>query len=149
MTELTTTIIISERLCAWMCNCDLLSGCVDVIVHTDDSDTSIHSMHILLAAKPNAAHTCKKIKKELKFKSRFRDGGYIIPVEKPNKQGKSQSTAHPQHHPIPKLLHATCTVDTQDKIKAIVEMRKRQATCSLHTVIDTIYLRTFRRYIVE
>ncbi len=39
--------------------------------------------------------------KELEFKSTFRDGGYIILVEKPNKQGKSQSTAHPQHHPIP------------------------------------------------
>ncbi len=81
-----------------------------------------------------------KIKKELKFKSRFRDGGYIILVEKPNKQGNSQSTAHPQHHPIPKLLHATCTVDTQGKIKAIVEMRKRLATCSPRTDAVASYL---------
>ncbi len=37
----------------------------------------------------------KKIKEEsYKFNSGFRDGGYIILVEKRNKQGKSQSTAH-------------------------------------------------------
>ncbi len=30
---------------------------------------------------------------------------YVTLVKKPNKQGNSQSTAQPQHHPIPKLLH--------------------------------------------
>ncbi len=33
----------------------------------------------------------------------------MILVEKANKQGNSQSTAHPQHHPIPKLLHVQAT----------------------------------------
>ncbi len=37
-----------------------------------------------------------------KLKSRL---GTVATCRKPNKQGKSQSTAHPQHHPIPKLLH--------------------------------------------
>ncbi len=32
-------------------------------------------------------------------------------------------------------------IDTQDKIKALLEMRKRQATCSLHTDGVTSYLR--------
>ncbi len=42
--------------------------------------------------------------------SGFRDGGYIILIGKPNNKVKSQSTAHHQHHPIPKLLHAQLIV---------------------------------------
>ncbi len=54
---------------------------------------------------------------------------HVILVEKPNKQGKS----NPQHilNTTPSLncyilTRSSFTLDTQDKIKAIVERRKRQ-----------------------
>ncbi len=87
----------------------------------------------------------KKIKEEsYKFNSVFRDGGYIILVEKLNKQDK----VNPQHilNTTPSLNCCTLSrlfymrIDTQHKIKAIVEMRKRQATCSLHTDAVASYL---------
>ncbi len=47
----------------------------------------LEAMQIHTHGMPSKNSTNKKIKKESEFKSRFRDGGYIIPVEKPNKQG--------------------------------------------------------------
>ncbi len=43
-------------------------------------------------------------------------------------QTNKQSTAHPQHHPIPKLLHAHSyfTHHVQGKIKTIAGVRKKQ-----------------------
>ncbi len=81
----------------------------------------------------------KKIK--LKLQCRFRDGGYIILVEKPNKQGK----VNPWHilNTTPSLNCCTLnrlfyTVDTLDKIEAIVQMRKTQTI--VYTDAVTSYL---------
>ncbi len=74
----------------------------------------------------------QKLRKEsYKFNSGFRDGGYIILVEKLNKQGNSQSTSHPQHHPSLNCCtfsQSFYTIDTQDKIKAMYSRNGEEKT---------------------
>ncbi len=84
----------------------------------------------------------RKFKKEsYKFNSGFRDGGYIILSK--NLTNKVIVTLRHILNTTPSLNCCTFsrsfyTIDTQDKIKALVEMRKRHS--SLHTDAVASYL---------
>ncbi len=74
------------------------------VLEATGSDMKNHSAETRKHGMPSKNSRNKIIQKEsYKFNSGFWDRGYLIFVEKANKQDNSQSTAHPQNHPIPKL----------------------------------------------
>ncbi len=87
-----------------------------------------------MAGKPGDKAKAIHLLKKIKFNSGFMDGGYIILVEKPDKQGNSHSRAHPHLEKFSTEADICLTVQVQTGVRAIKRFDVSRLRLMIHVL---------------